>query len=95
MSVVDAQCDQGSRGTYVCSHDSDTVRLPFAGMHRNHASLGYGLVNEPARGGEVSEQVHVFDVWDRKLQLLDPASRNVSWDMVRADRDYVGDPPFR
>jgi len=95
MSALGAQGDQGSRGTHICSHDSGTARPPFAGMHQNHASLSYGLVNEPARGREVNEQVHEFDVGDWKPQLLDPASRNISWDRISADRDDVGNPPLR
>lgn len=64
-------------------------------MHQNRASLGNGLVDESTRGREVNEKIYVVDIFDRDPQLLDPASRNVSWDGVRADRHDMGDPPLR
>jgi len=64
-------------------------------MHQNRASLSDGLVNEFARGREVDEEIGVVNVFDRNPQLLNPASRNVSWDGVRADRHDVGDPLLR
>jgi len=63
-------------------------------MHQDHASFGHSLVNEPTRGGEVDKEIRVVDVFDRNPQLLNPASRNVSWDGVRANRHDVGDPPL-
>ena len=85
----------GGGVTDVCSHDCSASRQPFAAMDQDRASFGYGLVNEPARGGEVDEKVRVVNVFDRNPQLLDPASGNVSWNGVRADRHNVGDPPLR
>ena len=49
-------------------------------------------MNEPAGCREVNEKVLMAKVFDRNPQLLDPASRNVSWNGVRADRNDVGDP---
>lgn len=64
-------------------------------MHQDHASLGYGLVNEPARSREVDKEIQVVDVIDWYPKLLDPASRMISWDGVRANRHDVGDPSLR
>lgn len=33
-------------------------------MHQNRASLGNGLVDEPARGGEVDEKIRVVNVFN-------------------------------
>ena len=52
-------------------------------------------MNKPARGREVDEEVHEVNVFDGDPQLSNPASRNVSWDGVRADRHDVGDTPLR
>ena len=63
-------------------------------MHQNRASFGYGLVNEPARGGEVNKEIRMVNIFDWNPQLPDPASRDVGWDGIRAYRHDVGDPPF-
>jgi len=84
-----------SRCAHVCSYDCGTSRQPLVTVHQDRASLGDGLVNEPARGGEVDEEIRIVDVFDWNPQLLDPASGNISWDWVRADGHDVGDPPLR
>ena len=96
LSVFDVQGgDKNSRGTHICSHNSGTSGQSLVAMHQNRASIGYGLVNEFTRGGEVKEEIRVVNVFDWNPQLLNPASRNVSWDGVRADRHNVGDTPLR
>jgi hypothetical protein len=95
-SVLDAQeGNQGSRRAHVCSHDRGASGQPLVTVHQNGASFGNGLVNEPACGGEVDEEVGIVNVFDWNPQLPDPASRDVGWDWVRADRHDMGDPPLR
>ena len=64
-------------------------------MHQDRASLSNSLVNEVARGREMDKEIRVVNVFDRNPQLPYPASRNVSWDRVRADGHDMGDPPLR
>jgi hypothetical protein len=64
-------------------------------MDQDRATFGDGLVNEVARAREVNEEIGVVDVLNRNPQLFDPASRNVSWDWVRADGHDVSDPSLR
>jgi len=95
-SALDVQeVNRGSRCAHVCSYDRSASRQPLVTVHQDRASLGDGLVNEPARGGEVDEKIRIVDVFDWNPQLPDPASGNVSWDWVRADGHDMGDPPLR
>ena len=80
---------------YICSYDSSTSRHPLLAVDQNRAPFGDGLVDETARGREVNKEIRVVSVFDRNPQLLDPASRNVSWDRIRTDGDDMGDPPLR
>ena len=80
---------------HVCSYDGRASGQSLFAMDQNRSSFGEGLMNEVAGGREVNEDVRVILVFDRNPQLSDPASRNVSWNGVRADGHDVSDPPLR
>ena len=79
---------------HICGHDCSASANPFAAMHKNCASAGDGLMNELARGREVDKEVCVVDVIDWDPQLFKSASRQISWDGVRANGHYVSDLPL-
>lgn len=81
--------------THICSYNGGTPRYPLVAMYQNRASFSDGLVNEVARGGEMNKKIRVVDVFDRDPQLPDPASRDISWDRIRADGYDMSDPSLR